>query len=181
MGSRSAYRIVVHLLKRKHSVMENLIKSLSETYNSAVLCPVCNNIDTSSPCHICSNLKRDHSTICVVSDISDLWSIERAGFYSGVYHVLGGKLSAIDGVKPSDLSMDKLIERIKLNKDISEIIIAMSADIDGQTTMLFVNEQLKDMGIKITVLSQGMPIGGELDYLDDGTIITAFNQRRKFN
>lgn len=177
MGQRSACRVVVHLLKRKHSVMENLIKTLSATYNNSVVCEICNNIDTVSPCRICANLKRDHMIVCVVSDVSDIWSVERAGFYKGTYHVLGGKLSAIDGVKPSDLSIEKLVSRIK-NGDISEVIMAMSADIDGQTTMFFVRDRIKDLGCKITVLSHGMPVGGELEQLDEGTIITAFNQRR---
>jgi recombination protein RecR len=178
MGYRSAVRIVVYLLRKKHSVMEYFIKTLESVYENSKICEVCGNVDVADKCSICSDLKRDGSTICVVADISDLWSIEKAGFYRGRYHVLGNKLSAINGVMPEDLNIDRLYNRIKSSKEIREVIIALSADIDGQTTVFFVNDKIKDLGVKITTLSQGIPIGSELEYLDDGTIIAAFNQRR---
>lgn len=177
MGGRSASRVVIHLLKRKHTVMENLIVTLSDVYKKSIKCEVCNNIDLKSPCSICSNHRRDDSIICVVSSISDLWSIERAGFYKGLYHVIGGKLSAIDGVTPSDLDIVNLKRRI-INEGIKEVIIAMSADIDGQTTMFFIKDNIKETKVKITTLSHGMPVGGEFDYLDDGTIVAAFAERK---
>lgn len=178
MGNRSANRIVVHLLKKRNTVLESLIRSLSSVHADAKVCQICNNIDISSPCSICLDHKRDSDTLCVISDISDLWSIERAGGYRGKYHVLGGKLSAVEGIRPCDLNIDTLSNRIE-KEAIKEVIIAMSADLDGQTTMFFIHDIVKSFGIKITTLAHGVPVGGELDYLDDGTIITAFNQRRE--
>ena len=175
MGSRSALRSVIYLLKKKETLMASFIKNLEFVYSNSKVCEICGNIDNSSPCHICSDKKRDNSVICVVSDISDLWSIERAGFYRGLYHVLGNKLSAINGVSPEDLNIDNLMKRIV---NVKEVIIAMSADLDGQTTMFFVNDKIKYLGVKVTTLSHGIPIGSELEYLDDGTIVAAFSQRR---
>ena len=180
MGSRSALRSVIYLLKKKETVMLSFLNSLQQVYHNSKICEICGNIDNVSPCHICSNKKRDNTIICVVADISDLWSIERAGFYNGLYHVLGNKLSAINGVSPEDLNIDKLVQRLS-SQDVKEIIIAMSADLDGQTTMFFVNDKLKNFNVKITALSHGVPMGSELEYLDDGTIIAAFDQRRNVN
>ncbi|MDR1488492.1 MAG: recombination mediator RecR [Holosporales bacterium] len=178
MGTRSAHRVVLYLLKNKKTIMENLINTSNEVYQKSIVCNICNNIDTRSPCRICASQKRDLGIICVISSISDLWSIERAGFYNGTYHIIGGKLSAVDGVRPEDLGLEKLRERLK-NSTINEVIIAMSADIDGQTTMFFIKDCLKNIeNIRITTLSHGMPIGGEFEYLDDGTIIAAFNERK---
>jgi recombination protein RecR len=179
MGSRSAARIVVHLLKKKHSIMEYFMKSLASVYENSRTCAICGNIDVSEICPICADHKRDNSVICVVADISDLWSIERAEFFRGKYHVLGGKLSSINGVMPEDLAIEKLCERIRLSQgEVKEVIIAMSADLDGQTTMFFVNDKIKDFDVKITTLAHGVPVGSELEYLDDGTIIAAFDQRK---
>lgn len=177
MGERSAHKIVVHLLNRKNTVMENLLLTLTDVYKKSTTCRICNNICTSPICDICSDQKRDKSIICVVASISDLWFIERAGFYGGVYHVLGGKLSAVEGVRPEDLDIQKLKQRIA-EEIVAEVIIAMSADIDGQTTMFFVKDYIKNAPVKITTLSHGMPIGGDFDYLDEGTIIAAFSNRR---
>lgn len=177
MGARSASRVVIYLLNKKDIVMSKLIDSLTEVYKNSKVCEICNNIDVSSPCSVCLNVKREEKIICVVSDISDLWSIERADFFKGKYHVLGGKLSAVLGVKPEDLDIAGLYNRIK-KENIEEVIIAMSTDLDGQTTTYFINEKIKDLNVKITTLSCGVPIGGELESLDDGTIIAAFNQRR---
>lgn len=175
MGSRSALRSVIYLLKKKETVMASFIRSLESVYSNSKICEICGNIDNVSPCHICCDKKRDNSIICVVADISDLWFIERAGFYKGLYHVLGNKLSAINGVSPEDLNIDNLLKRLL---GVHEVIIAMSADLDGQTTMFFVNDKIKDLELKVTTLSHGVPIGSELEYLDDGTIIAAFSQRR---
>lgn len=175
MGSRSALRSVIYLLKKKETVMSSFIKNLEAVYLNSKVCKICGNIDNTSPCHICSDKKRDNSTICVVADISDLWSIERAGFYRGLYHVLGNKLSAINGISPEDLNITSLIDRLS---NVKEVVIAMSADLDGQTTIFFINDKIKHLNLKITTLSHGVPIGSELEYLDDGTIIAAFNQRR---
>ncbi|MDR1233822.1 MAG: recombination mediator RecR [Holosporales bacterium] len=184
IGIRSAVRIVVHLLRRRDSVMVYLIRSLTNVYEKSKKCEVCGNIDVKSPCFVCSDRKRDDNTICIVSDVSDLWAIERAGFYRGRYHVLGGKLSAFDGIRPEDVDIDKLKRRIIGQvsgsgevKGISEVIIAMSADLDGQTTMFFVKDKIKELSVKVTTLSNGVPIGSDIEGLDDGTIIAAFKQR----
>lgn len=175
MGSRSALRSVIYLLKKKETVMASFIRSLETVYSNSKICRICGNIDSISPCHICCDRKRDTGMICVVADISDLWSIERAGFYKGLYHVLGNKLSAINGISPEDLNIDSLIKRLS---NVNEVIIAMSADLDGQTTIFYINDKIKNYGIKVTTLSHGVPVGSELEYLDDGTIIAAFSQRR---
>jgi recombination protein RecR len=159
--------------------MEYFLKSLASVYENSKICSICGNIDVSETCPICADRKRDASTICVVADISDLWSIERAEFFRGKYHVLGGKLSSINGVMPDDLRVDQLCARIKAsNGEIQEVIIAMSADLDGQTTTFFVNDKIKELGVKITTLAHGVPVGSELEYLDDGTIMAAFDQRK---
>jgi recombination protein RecR len=178
MGERSAVRIVVHLLKQKHTVMETLVSSLTRVHQKSLKCEVCNNVDIVSPCAICSNTKRDRSLLCVVTSIHDMWSIERIGFYKGIYHVIGGKLSAIDGIGPEDIGMDRLNQRIA-GGNIKEVILAMSVDIEGQTTMLFVRDSIKSPNVEITTLSHGVPVGGEFDYLDDGTIVTAFSERKR--
>ena len=158
--------------------MTAVMNSLRDVYDNSKICDICGNIDTSTPCSICSDYKRDPSTICVVADIADLWSIERAGFYNGKYHVLGNKLSAVEGITPDDININGLYERIKNSADIKEIIIALSADLDGQTTLFFIKDKIDDLGVKITTLSHGVPIGSELEYLDNGTIVAAFSQRR---
>ncbi|MDR1476421.1 MAG: recombination mediator RecR [Holosporales bacterium] len=181
MGFRSAMRIVVHLLKRKQTVMDHLIKSLISVFENARECEICGNVDVKPVCFVCLDKKRDFSTLCVVSDISDLWAIERTGFYRGLYHVLGGKLSAIDGIRPEDLDISRLCRRISesttTNELIREVIIAMSADLDGQTTMFFVKDEIKGLNVKITTLSHGVPVGSDLEGLDDGTLIAAFKHR----
>ena len=177
LGNRSAARIVVYLLNRKNTIMEQLVSSIVNVFKEVKICKFCNNIDTHSPCSICSDVKRDKHVICVVADVSDLWAIERSGVFKGKYHVLGGKLSAMSGIKPDDLDIIGLYDKVK-NDNVEEVIIAMSADMDGQTTMFFINEKLKDLKTKVKTLSHGIPIGGELENLDDGTIIAAFSQRR---
>ena len=177
MGSRSALRIVLHLLKRKNTVLRGIIDSLQTVYDSAKVCEVCGNIDVETPCSICKNKQRDDSMVCVVADIADLWTIERAGFYKGKYHVLGNKLSAIEGITPDDINISGLYRRLTNGSSISEIIMALSSDLDGQTTLFFVKDKIEKLGIKITTLAQGVPIGSDLEYLDNGTIFAAFSQR----
>ena len=142
-------------------------------------CVTCGNLDIDNPCHICESDKRDQTIICVIEDVADLWALERAGSFRGLYHVIGGTLSALDGVGPDDLNIKSLIERAE-NSNIKEIIIATNATVDGQTTAYYITEQLKKFDLVTSRLAHGVPIGGELDYLDDGTLTTALNSRRPF-
>jgi len=176
IGPRSARRVALFMLKSKDEYMLPLSDVIANTADKMKFCEVCGNLDTNSICSICSDRSRDESIICVVEDVADLWAIERAGIYKGKYHVLGGVLSAIDGVHPSDISLDKLIERAK-DPEVKEIIMALSATVDGQTTAHYIADKISNKDIKISRISQGVPIGGELDYLDDGTLITALKSR----
>jgi recombination protein RecR len=182
VGFRSALRIVVHLLERKHTVMNHLRDALSSVLEKAKKCDICGNIDVKCPCFVCSDQKRDSAVLSVVADIAGLWAIERTGFYHGQYHVLGGKLSAVNGVSPNDIDISGLRKRINEfqsadGKNIQEVILALSSDLDGQTTMFFVKDCLKDLDIKITTLSHGVPVGSDIEYLDDGTLIAALKHR----
>lgn len=174
LGPRSARRAALHLIKNKHALMLPLSEALAQTAESIIPCRSCGNLDTLSPCHICADARRDASVICVVEEVADLWAIERGKSYNGLYHVLGGSLSAIDGVTPTDLSLDSLSVRAARA---SEIIIATNATASGQATAFYITEMLKGMGLKISRLAQGIPHGGELDYLDDGTLGAAFRER----
>lgn len=178
LGSRSAKRIALYLLTHKDSTMLPLARALQECADAISECGRCGNLDTAQPCRICRDQARDARTICVVATVADLWAIERTGSYKGQYHVLGGVLSALDGIGPDDLSIDALMTRIQ-QSDISEVIIALSATVDGQSTAHVLTDHILDIknGIKITKLAHGVPIGGELDYLDDGTISTALQSR----
>lgn len=178
LGTRSARRIVLHLLKRKETLIPDLIKALQEVEEHITVCEICGNYDTESPCSICASSTRDSNLLCIVQDISDLWALERGGLYKGRYHVLGGVLSAIEGVTPDDLNIGDLLERIK-KENISEIILALPATVDGQITMHYISSLLKDMNIKISTLAQGIPVGAELDYMDDGTIKLALDMRKQ--
>lgn len=178
LGTRSARRIVLHLLKKRETQIPQLIKALEDVYTNIKVCEVCGNYDTESPCSICSSSTRDGNVLCVVEDISDLWALERGGLYRGRYHILGGVLSAIEGVTPEDLNIDKLIKRIE-EEEIAEVILALPATVDGQITIHYISSLLKDKEVKITTLAQGIPVGGELDYMDDGTIKLAFDLRKQ--
>lgn len=178
LGTRSARRIVLHLLKKKETQIPQLIKALQDVYDNIKVCEICGNYDTQTPCSICSSTTRENNLLCVVQDISDLWALERGGLYKGKYHILGGVLSAIEGVTPEDLNMEKLIQRID-TEEITEIILALPATVDGQITMHYISSMLKDKGIKVSTLSQGIPVGGELDYMDDGTIKLALDLRKQ--
>lgn len=176
LGPRSGRRAALELIKRKEQLLLPLKDLLIEIYEKIVLCEVCNNIDLKSPCSICSNLNRNDNILCVVEEVADLWAIERAGAIKGYYHILGGVLNALDGIGPEELNINKLTHRIE-NNNIEEVILALSATIDGQTTMHFLSDLLSKYNIRITKLAHGIPIGGELDYLDDGTLTQAILSR----
>ena len=176
LGPRSARRIVLYLLKNKERVIPNISEMLENLKTSAIFCKICGNIDTSSPCNICSDKSRKSEKVCVVEDIGDLWVIEKSRAYNGRYHVLGGVLSAIDGIGPDELNLISLFQRVK-NGEIEELIIATNATMEGQITAQFIADSCKNDKLKITRLAQGMPIGGELDTLDYNTLSTAFDSR----
>ncbi len=179
LGPRSARRAALQLIKKKDTVMRPLSTALAEVAEHVNPCSICANLDTSDPCHICDNPGRDHSSICVIEDVADLWALERSGSYRGGYHVIGGTLSALDGVGPDDLNISSLIERVR-GGDITEVIIATNATVDGQTTAHYITDRLKDTGVMVSRLAHGVPVGGELDYLDDGTLTAALKSRRPF-
>ena len=176
LGIRSARRIVLHLLNNKEKEMLVLSNEIKQVAELVQFCSICGNMDTKETCHICLDDKRDKSIICVVENVGDLWAIERSGVYNGKYHVLGGTLSALDNVGPKDLKIDKLVERAK-NEIINEIILANSATVDGQTTAHYLADRLTGCEVIISRLAHGLPIGGELDFLDDGTIMQALKAR----
>ena len=176
LGPRSARRIVLYLLKNKERVIPNISEMLENLKTSAIFCKICGNIDTSSPCSICSDKTRKCEKVCVVEDIGDLWAIEKSRAYNGRYHVLGGVLSAIDGIGPDELNLISLFQRVK-NGEIEELILATNATMEGQITAQFIADSCKNDKLKITRLAQGMPIGGELDTLDYNTLSTAFDSR----
>tara|TARA_B100000131_G_scaffold318509_1_gene362544 strand:- start:1276 stop:1875 length:600 start_codon:yes stop_codon:yes gene_type:complete len=179
LGRRSAQRIALFLLKNKDKNLSPLIESLNLSYEKIIECEQCGNIDMKSPCSICSNNSRDNSTICVLEDVSDLWTFEKIGFYRGLYHVLGGSLSAIQGIGTDELKIQKLLKRIENNK-IKEIILALSTTMEGQTTSFVIADKLEKIkGLSITRLAQGIPMGGEVHYLDENTLNTAFQSRKK--
>lgn len=177
LGPRSARRSVLSLIKNPEKLMLPLANSLIQVSESIKLCSVCGNIDSDTICGICKDEKRDKNIICVVEDITDLWALERSSSYKGRYHILGGVLSAIDGINPEDLRIKELLENIRLN-NVKEVILATSATLAGQTTSFYIMDLLEGEGIIISRLAQGIPMGGELDYLDDGTIGAALDSRR---
>ena len=178
LGTRSARRIVLHLLKKKETLLPELISALQDMSDNVQKCPVCGNYDTIVPCSVCSDLSRETEVVCVVQDVADLWAMERVGIYKGRYHVLGGILSAIDGVTPEDLNIESLFERLQKGS-IREVILALPATIDGQITAHYLLSRLKDLPLKVTTLAQGIPVGAELDYMDDGTIQMALSARKE--
>src|SRR3982751_4143593 len=179
LGPRSARRAALALLKKRDTLLEPLADSLREPADAILTCQVCGNLDTQSPCAICSDPRRDPHLLCVVEDVADLWALERAGVFRGRYHVLGGALSALDGVTPERLNLPTLLERVKTG-GANEIILAMNATVEGQTTAHYLLDALEAYGVKITRLAHGVPVGGELDYLDEGTLSAAFKARRSF-
>ncbi|MFL2683491.1 MAG: recombination mediator RecR [Alphaproteobacteria bacterium] len=180
LGPRSARRSVLNLIKNPEKLMLPLAKALIQVSENIKLCSICGNIDSDHICGICKDDKRDKKIICVVEDLTDLWALERSNTYKGRYHILGGVLSAIDGINPEDLRIKELINNIKEN-DVEEVILATSATLAGQTTSFYITDLIKDMNVTVSRLAQGIPIGGELDYLDDGTIGAAIDSRKILN
>lgn len=178
LGTRSARRIVLHLLKKKDVMIPQLITALEDVRAHIKTCEICGNYDIESPCSICRSTTREEKLLCIVQDINDLWALERGGLYKGKYHILGGVLSAIEGVTPDDLNIAGLMDRIA-NEDINEVILALPATVDGQITMHYISSLLKNKNIKISTLAQGIPVGAELDYMDDGTIKLALDMRKQ--
>ena len=176
-GVRSARRAVLHLIKKKETQLIPLSAALQKVIENVSVCPVCGNLDSLSPCHICQDPRRDEDVLCVVQDVADLWAIERSNAFKGRYHVLGGLLSAIEGTGPDELRLPALENRIRENH-ISELILALPATVDGQTTGHYIAGRFKNLPVRISSPARGIPVGGELDYLDDGTIQTALNARR---
>jgi len=176
-GPRSSRRAVLQLLKNRESLMQPLAQALGRAAEIIEVCPQCHNLDTVSPCSICADRRRDASLLCVVEDVSDLWAIEKTASFNGYYHVLGGTLSALDGIGPEDLAIPHLLQRAK-DPAVKEVIVALNATIDGQTTAHYLSDCLKFCAVAITQLAQGVPIGGQIDYMDDGTIFTAIKFRK---
>jgi recombination protein RecR len=180
LGPRSARRLALHLLKKKETLMIPLGEQILTTAEQVKTCSACGNIAMTDPCGICADARRDRRTICVVEDVDDLWAVERTDAYRGQYHVTGGTLSALDGIRPEDLRLPQLLERV-LDPDqpVSEVILALSATVDGQATGYYISDQLKGTSVTVTRLAQGIPIGSELDYLDDGTLSLALQSRQE--
>lgn len=178
LGPRSARRAILFLLTKKDSQFSPLITALQNVIQNVKECPVCGNMDTSSPCAICGDSARNHTQICVVQDVADLWALERSGAFKGIYHVLGGVLSALDGIGPEELAIDSLIQKTATG-EVTEVIFALPATVEGQTTAHYLSDRLDGISVKISALSRGVPVGGELDYLDDGTLQMAFKSRRE--
>ena len=180
LGSRSARRIALHLLQKKDLAMRPLARALEDAADKVCECTQCGNLDMAQPCAVCRDTRRDESKLCVVAQVSDLWAIERTGVYKGRYVVLGGLLSALDGVGPDNLRVNMLTSKVRSRIDSGEaleVILALSATVDGQTTAHYLTDQLASLPVQITRLAHGVPVGGELDYLDEGTIITALRAR----
>jgi recombination protein RecR len=177
LGPRSARRAALHLVKKREALLVPLARALAEAAETVRPCSVCGNIDTADPCAICADGRRDPSVLCVVEDVADLWALERAGVFRGRYHVLGGTLSALDGVGPDDLNIARLVARARAPQ-VREVILATNATVDGQTTAHYIADRLKDCDVAVSGLAHGVPVGGELDYLDDGTLGAAFKARR---
>ena len=176
LGPRSARRAVLHLIRKRALLLTPLSDAIQAVAVTARECLNCGNVGTSDVCEICTSDKRANGELCVVEDVSDLWAMERAGVFKGRYHVLGGTLSALDGIGPLDLSIPKLVDRV-ISEHITEVILALNATVDGQTTAHYIADQLEDR-VRMTSLAQGVPVGGELDYLDEGTISAALSARR---
>lgn len=177
LGPRSARRVVLWLVKRRETALLQLLAALEQVRDRLVECRVCGNVDTQDPCGICADPRRDQTSICVVEDVADLWALDRAKLFTGRYHVLGGKLSAMDGVRPEDLNIGSLLERVA-SGGIDEVVLAMNATLEGQTTAHYLAERLEEYPLRITQLAHGLPVGGELDYLDEGTLAQALRARR---
>ena len=179
LGPRSARRAALHLIKKRELLMAPLAAALQTALEKIEICRVCGNIDTQNPCTLCIDPRRDASVLVVVADVADLWALERANAINARYHVLGGTLSPLDGVGPQELAIDALISRAR-GGSVAEVILALNATVDGQTTAHYITDLLQDAGVKVTRLAHGVPVGGELDYLDEGTLAAAIRQRTLF-
>ncbi len=177
LGPRSAQRVVLQLLRRREALLEPLVEALAALARAVRACGVCGNLDTGDPCHVCADARRARDTICVVKDVADLWALERAEVYEGQYHVLGGLLSAIDGITPQDINVPRLVERAA-SSNVREVILALDATVEGQTTAHYIAEALKGCDVRVSRLAHGVPVGGELEYLDEGTLAAALRARR---
>lgn len=177
LGPRSARRAALHLIKNREKLLQPLADAMAVALDRVTVCAVCGNVDTMSPCAICRDSERDHGVICVVEDVADLWALERSGAADGLYHVLGGRLSAIDGVRPEDLDIARLVNRAAQG-GVREVVIALNATVEGQTTAHYITDRLKETGVAVSRLAHGVPVGGELDYLDEGTLVAAMRARR---
>jgi recombination protein RecR len=178
LGPRSARRAALHLIKRPGQIMQPLAEALTGVVAAIRTCSACGNIDSVDPCRICDDVERDRGIICVIEDVADLWALERTASYGGLYHVLGGTLSALDGVGPDDLRIGKLLDRAR-SEAVVEVILATNATVAGQTTAHYITERLANSNVMISRLAHGVPVGGELDYLDDGTLTAALKSRRE--
>jgi recombination protein RecR len=177
LGPRSARRAALHLIKKREQLMRPLAAAMAEAADRIVVCPECGNLDTMTPCTICRDPRRDASLICVVEEIGDLWALERAAVINGRYHVLGGTLSPLDGIGPDDLTIGRLVDRAR-QPGVAEILLALNATVEGQSTAHYISAELEGSGITISRLAHGVPVGGELDYLDEGTLAAAIKSRR---
>lgn len=177
LGPRSARRAVLHLLRKREAAMTPLLRALEAVNERLAICSICGNVDTANPCAICADQRRDARMLCVVEEVADLWALDRSRLFPGRYHILGGRLSALEGVRPEDLSIDKLIARIAAG-GIDEVVLAMNATLEGQTTAHYIADRIAEYPVRLTQLAHGLPVGGELDYLDEGTLAQALRARR---
>jgi recombination protein RecR len=179
LGPRSARRATLHLIRKRDELLAPLAEALQAARDRIVVCATCGNIDSSDPCTICRDARRDPTILVVVETVADLWALERAGLLNARYHVLGGVLSPLDGVDPDDLTIAALIERVR-GGAVGEVVLAVNATVDGQTTAHYIADLLQPHGVKVTRLAHGVPVGGELDYLDEGTLAAALERRSSF-
>jgi recombination protein RecR len=177
LGPRSARRAVLHLLKKREGALAPLLNALMAVEERLSTCSICGNIDTTNPCSVCADPRRDARALCVVEEVADLWALDRSRLFPGRFHVLGGRLSALEGVRPEDLAIESLVRRIS-DGGIDEVVLAMNATLEGQTTAHYIAERIERFPIRITQLAHGLPVGGELDYLDEGTLAQALRARR---
>lgn len=177
LGPRSARRAVLHLIKKRETALVPLLGALERVSERLSACSVCGNVDTSDPCAVCADPRRDARALCVVEEVADLWALERSRLFPGRFHVLGGRLSALEGIRPEDLAIDRLVARVA-DGGVDEVVLAMNATLEGQTTAHYLAERMEAYPVRITQLAHGLPVGGELDYLDEGTLAQALRARR---
>jgi recombination protein RecR len=177
LGPRSARRAVLHLMKKREAALEPLLAALQQVAANLSSCSTCGNLDTADPCAICRDTRRDQRLLCVVEEVADLWALDRSRLFPGRFHVLGGRLSALEGIRPEDLAIDALVARVAAG-GIDEVVLAMNATLEGQTTAHYLAERLEKFPVRLTQLAHGLPVGGELDYLDEGTLAQALRARR---